>query len=377
MGLSRRVVGEVGLLAVLLVLVVAGSLAAQQRQVPPAAPLDAIGIVLLVAAVVVLPGRRRWPRSVFAAVVVIIGGYVAMGYAYGPVFVAASVAVFALATVDSTGNGVIAVIAAIVLWFVAVAPTSGWGAVAGVGTLAVWLIVPAWWATMRARRRDALAVAVDARRRAVDEERLELAREVHDVVAHSLTVIGVQAGAALRVFDRDPDRAREALSTIALTNRRALAELRETIDLLRAPDRDDEAERRAPVGRLAELPALIESARSAGATVDFSPIDTSAGDIGPALVERSAYRIVQEALTNALRHAPGAAVTVEVERTTDAVLVRVADDGPGLRGHPEGRGITGMRERVAAIGGALSVTGGDAGGVVVNARLPTTGGRDE
>ena len=124
MGSSRRVVGEAGLLAVVLVVVVGGSVAAQQRQVPPAVPLDALGIVLLVAAVAVLPGRRRWPRSAFAAVVVIIGGYLALGYAYSPIFLAASVAVFTLAAADSAAGGVPAVLAATGVWFVAVAPTT-------------------------------------------------------------------------------------------------------------------------------------------------------------------------------------------------------------------------------------------------------------
>lgn len=112
----REVVREVGLLAVLLMVVVAGSFGAQRRQILMAAPLDAVGVVLLVGAVVVAPGRRWWPRSVFAAVAVIIAGYLLLGYTYGPIVVAASVAVFALVSVESTGVGVIAVVGALGLW---------------------------------------------------------------------------------------------------------------------------------------------------------------------------------------------------------------------------------------------------------------------
>lgn len=189
----------------------------------------------------------------------------------------------------------------------------------------------------------------------------------------NLTIIGVQTAAALRVFDGDPGRAREALETVARTNRHALAELRETVDLLRSPDGaddGDDAERRAPTGGLADLPALVESARSAGALAELRADLVPDGAVTPS-VERTVYRIVQESLTNALRHAPGATVTVALEHRVDALLVRIVDDGPGLRAGPEGRGLGGMRERAAAVGGSLTITSRETGGVAVCAHLPT------
>ena len=259
------------------------------------------------------------------------------------------------------------------LWLAAVAPrvvpAEGWAALAGVGAgFAAWLIIPAWWGVARGRRRDA---AEETRRHELDQQRLELAREVHDVIAHNLTVIGVQTGAALRVLDRDLEAAREALTSIATTNRNALAELRDTLDVLRASDRVETGERRAPAGSLADLPALIDSVRAGGTPVELHTCDLPAGHVSPT-VERVAYRIVQEALTNAVRHAPCASVTVDVAHHNDDLLdVRIVDNGPGLRGRPEGRGIAGMRERASALGGRLDLgRGPDGTGAVVSAHLP-------
>lgn len=378
----HRVVRELGLLAGLLVLLVAGSIAAQQRQVPPAVPFDVVGFVLVVAAVAMLPARWRWPRSVFATVAVIIAVYLLLGYPYGPILLAASVAVFAVVSVDSAAAGVVAVAGAVGLWLATVAvqlaPSGGWALLGGAGAgFAAWLIIPAWLAMVWVRRREAAAAADEARRHELDQQRLGLARDVHDVVAHNLTVIGVQTGAAMRMLDRDPERARQALDTIARTNRYALTELRDTLDLLRSPDRSGDTRPGAPVGGLAELPALVDSARSAGTSVEFHALEP---DVAAApVVERTVYRIVQEALTNALRHAPAAEVTIRLDREADTLLVEVRDNGPGLDGHPEGRGILGMRERAAVVGGTLSVSPQDLEGaegnrgVVVRARVPVSG----
>lgn len=371
MGLSRRV-RESGLLASVLVVVVTGSVAAEQRQVPPQVRLDVTGYLLLVGAVAALTVRTRW----LAGVAMIIGGYLLLGYSYGPIFLAASVAAFALAGVDSAGASVAAVVGGVGLWVAAAAVhiVPEWSSLAGAAlSFTAWLIIPVWLATARGRRHDAAAAVAEQRRRELGEQRLELAREVHDVVAHNLTVIGVQAGAALRVFERDPDRARQALEAIARTNRQALAELRDTVDLLRsADDTDDDVDRRAPAGGLAEVTALVESARNAGPAVALhvtGPVDAA---VAPR-VERAAYRILQESLTNALRHAPGSEVTVRLDHEADRLHIRVDDDGPGLRSHPEGRGILGMRERAAAVGGTLRLSA-DGSGLTVCAQLPRTGG---
>lgn len=364
---------EVALLLGTAVLLLGGSRIAQQRQVPPRVALDLGGYLLLVLVVVAVAGRTRWPRTAYATAVLATGGYLALGYSYGPIFIGAAIVAFTLTTRVSAPACFGAIGAAVLVWVAAQAPaataTGAWGSLAllTLGS-AGWLVIPVWLAMIRLRAADARAADQALRRHELDEQRLELAREVHDVVAHNLTVIGVQAGAALRVFDRNPETAREALDAIARTNRQALAELRGTVDLLRDPGATPAPGAPVPDLGPAGIGTLVESARRGGAAVTWT-CTGAADDTSPA-VHRAVHRIVQESLTNALRHAPGAAIEVVTAYEPGRLVVEVTDDGPGIGDAPQGRGITGMRERADAAGGTVSVTGDTAGGTTVRATFP-------
>lgn len=206
----------------------------------------------------------------------------------------------------------------------------------------------------------------DARRR-VEEERLRIARELHDVTAHSLSLIAVQAGAAEKIVERDPAAARRALETIRLTSKASLDELRAMLGVLRGHDDAP----LSPAGRLEGLPHLVASVEKAGITVALETI----GDLTnlPAYADVSVYRIVQEALTNVVRHAGATDAHVTLRRAGDVVEVEVTDNGStarsGMQLH-EGHGITGMRERAAALGGSFEAGPVPDGGFRVRAVLP-------
>jgi signal transduction histidine kinase len=240
----------------------------------------------------------------------------------------------------------------------------------------------AWWvgASVRIRREqlqlleERSALLERARRdeaaQAVARERLRIARELHDVVAHSMSVVAVQSGMAEHVLASQPERAAAAISAISESSRSALTELRRLLGVLRA---DDEPEGSlAPALGLADLPSLVERVRDAGVAAEL----TTTGDPGavPAAAGLTVYRIVQEALTNAVRHdGAGAAVAVAVRCGSGVVDVEVVDDGHGTpaEGPPgAGTGLIGMRERVEVFGGDLVAGPAAGGGWRVAARLP-------
>jgi signal transduction histidine kinase len=200
-------------------------------------------------------------------------------------------------------------------------------------------------------------------RRAAAEEQARIAREVHDVVAHNLSVIIVQATAADEVFASDPDDAHRAVRTIGRTARRALDELRHVLG--------SSGERGlAPQPTLGGLDGLLERVRAAGLPVELEIVGRQP-ELTPAL-ELSAYRIVQEALTNTLRHADAERAVVRLSFESDALTVEVSDDGsaPSAGNGGNGRGLIGMRERVATFGGSLDAGPDSQGGFRVTARLP-------
>jgi signal transduction histidine kinase len=260
--------------------------------------------------------------------------------------------------------------------------------------LAALALVTAWVLGDRARIQRAWAAALQERaerlereresdaRRAVAEERTRIARELHDVVAHHVSMMVVQAEAGPVVVERDPSRAAGAFDAIAVTGRQALVEMRRLLGVLRG--NGDGAPSLAPQPGLAEVPALVEQVGRTGLAVELvvegEPCPLPAG------VDLSAYRIVQEALTNTVRHAgPGRARVLVRYREHDLEL-RVDDDGPGSpRGRkapprtapdsPVGQGLVGMRERVHLFGGELQAGPRPEGGFAVAARLPIGGGR--
>jgi signal transduction histidine kinase len=202
--------------------------------------------------------------------------------------------------------------------------------------------------------------------RAAAEEQARIARELHDVIAHNVSVMVLQAAGGREVFDADPARAREALTAIESTGRDALAELRRLFGV-----RGDGSAALAPQPGLAHLEELVDQVRKAGLGVELA-LDGQAQDV-PAGVELSAYRVIQEALTNTLRHAFANRVWVFVLRREGALEVEVLDDGvgPPATASADGRGLVGMRERVALFGGELEAGRRREGGFRVWARFPT------
>lgn len=199
--------------------------------------------------------------------------------------------------------------------------------------------------------------------RTATEERLRMAQDLHDGVGHGLAVIAMQAGAALHVLDRDPEKARASLEAIRATSKESLEALRSE---LAAMSGGAAAATRRPAPGLAELPALLDRVRAAGLRVDV------VGDPGavPDRLGETAYVVVQEALTNVLRHAGATTATVEWTRAGDRWVLAVRDDGRGGAVQDEGMGISGMRARVARLGGSLRAGPRDGGGFEVVAELP-------
>ena len=206
----------------------------------------------------------------------------------------------------------------------------------------------------------------EAAKRALADERLRIAQELHDVVAHSMGVIAVQAGVGAHVIDADPAEAKKSLDAISTTSRATLTEIRRLLGVLRA----DEEGGYQPAPGLGDLDRLITDVRGAGVQVDVR-FDGDRHDLPPG-VDLTAYRIVQEALTNVLKHAGTASATVTVGYEPDAVRLEVVDDGRGVNGRASGggHGLVGMRERVAVYGGTLETGPRTGGGFRVAARLP-------
>jgi signal transduction histidine kinase len=199
-----------------------------------------------------------------------------------------------------------------------------------------------------------------------------MARELHDVLAHSLSQIAVQSGVGLHLFDKEPERAREALANIRALSATGLDEVRGVLSFLRG---DETAPRTAPLTpqpQLADLAPLAIQRTDLGLEVTLD--DRLDGQLPPSAVQTTAYRIAQEALTNVVRHSGGSTATIILERQAGDLLVTVEDDGTGLAAErTEGAGIRGMRERAEIAGGDLTIIPAERAGTVVTARLPWAG----
>jgi signal transduction histidine kinase len=355
------------------VVVLGGSPHAARLQVPDRDPIDGVGYLLLWLAVAGLLPRRRLPLVALAVTVGATSVYLAIGYPYGPVLFTMGLATYAVASrfplLRSLAASLLALAVALpaALYSGLTRPTAhadGW-----LFAWPAWLLLP-WTvgAVVRLRREAVARDRAEDVRRGAYEERLRVAREVHDVVGHGLAVINMQAGIALHVLDRRPEQARVALAAVKQTSKDALAELRATLAVFREPTDDPETGPREPVPGLAQLEALVGAMREAGLPVEL----TRTGDPAdlPAVVDHAAYRIVQESLTNVLRHALPARARVWLRYQPRALTVKVTDDGSPVAAGEPGHGIAGMRERAVAVGGTLSAGPLPGRGFQVTAQLP-------
>ena len=347
-----------------------------------------VAAVFGAASLLVLLARRRQPLVASIASFAFLGGSFAAAPDSPNVQFFSTMATFAIvAAINTTRDGIIAgIVGAFVVAVIDVSTDPG----SWVGDLTLTLgfclvmWVAGWLVSRHTRRADLMALRAQTaeaqRASAVRDERARLARELHDVVSHGLSVVVLQTMAArTSLSDGDAPGLERHLDSVESTARDALAEMRRMLDLLQVDDLD-EARWASPSPGLAQLPALIERARDAGVDVsevrlgvESAPATGSAMQPLPAGVELAVYRVVQEALTNAAKHAVGAHVSVDVRRTDGQVAVDIVDDGgrgSGARLDGAGRGLIGMRERVALYGGHIDTGPRPDGGFRVVATLP-------
>ncbi|WP_227984721.1 sensor histidine kinase [Nocardia spumae] len=352
--------------------------------------LDALGYALLVAGPALLLLRRAHPRAVFVAVLAITAGYLLAGYGYGPIFISLVIA-FLTAAAQGSRWYTYPLVPLGYLLMVWPGPalrghgTSGWPMV---GIMA-WLVVLIAVAEGIRQRRSVLTArrqrAEAARRNEEAErarelaerdqratlERLAIARELHDVLAHSLSLINVQSSVALELLDRKPEQAATALSAIKEVSRDALGEVHSLLRSIRA-GAETVAAPTAPAVGIGDLESLLAPTRAAGTVVRTTVSGTPRRL--PVVVDVAAARIVQESLTNVLRHAPGAEAGVTVDYSPTGLCITVDNERPANSPQSStaggGNGIPGMIERAHALGGELSAAARDDGGFRVRARLP-------
>ncbi|WP_051426159.1 sensor histidine kinase [Jiangella gansuensis] len=396
---------DIGITLVLLLIGVGGTHGAAQGQDWARGP-DALAYTLVAVAAASFVVRGRHPRTVLLVSGAAVIAYLAAGYAYGPILLTIPVIAFTLGyqltarvAVRWVGAYYAAFFVVSALRLVDDSGASLWrqGAALTIASLAAFGAPLAIGAALKTRRESQDDVRAALARRAVSDERLRMAQELHDSVGHGLAVIAMQAGVALHVLDRNPAKVREALEAIRDTSRSSLDGLRAELQVLRSP-MTDEAPRR-PVPGLAEVEVLLERIRAGGVevTAQLPGLPPGGADLPPD-VDVAAYRIVQESLTNVLRHAEATRADVRISNSGDELLIDVTDDGVGAAGDGvvvadppgagaavdadapgdgSGTGIAGMRARAEALGGRLQAGPRTGGGFAVHARLPlVSAGRD-
>ena len=358
-------------------------------------PLAIPGYLLIGAIGVALAWRRIAPNTVLVLVFALVAGYNLIGYPSGPIYVPL-VGAFLFCYVR--GDRRVAYASLVAGYLLATKPLLGHTGLAVQLGLAAWLLVLAalgeiFRIRIRVRRAEAqeaelaTEAARELTRRRAGEERLRIAQDLHDVLAHHLALITVQANAGLVTLTRDTDRTEAALRAIKDSGNAALGELRSVLDLLRA-DQDDTAPRDPTPALSADggLDHLVDGATAAGLRVRTELLGQVRPLPGP--VDRAAYRIAQEALTNAVRHSgPGTTVLIRIRYAENELHLFIDNDGHGARTDPRpdtarlespggGNGLPGMRERASALGGTLRAEATTRGGFLVEAALPTTGEPD-
>ena len=336
----------------------------------PAADLDLLGYGLLTAGGLALAARRRAPVPVLA-----VTGLCAVGYQAAGVDVPAVAYLFAVYAAVRAGHRTITVVASVIM--LAALPLAamasglhdtGEAFAQARGALELaWLIAAgaAGEALRQAERRadEAERTREETARHRADEERLHIARELHDSLTHQISVIKVQAEVAVHLARKRGEPVPEALLAIREAGREAARELRATLEALRDDDKN-------PPRGLDQVPELVQRARTTGLDAKLT-IEGHRNDV-PAAVDRTAYRIVQESLTNIARHAAAATAWVRIDYRPDALVIRVDDDGKATSDTAPvpGVGLLGMRERVTALGGRLRAAPRREGGFSVQAELP-------
>jgi len=359
-------------------------------------PVPTWAYALVVAAGLVLVLRRRWPLATFVAVTALTLTYTVLGYDDGAPLLAVAVSLYALSTCVTPRTTWICLGIAVVLTEAAAAIFGPFGLTGGPGTVIPWEMVAgvgagfavanrrAYVAQIKERAEQAEKTREDEARRRVDAERLRIARELHDVVAHSMATVNVQAGVAVHLLREQPEQvttAVDAMEAVRTTSKEALRELRGILNLLRSTDDEEPT---APVPRLAQLDDLVAASARAGLPTSVA-VTGQPRELPPA-VDLAAYRVVQESLTNTLRHAGPAQARVQLTYGPDQLVVEVSDDGravptgglvtgrgAGTAGDVKtygGNGLLGMRERAEAAGGSFQAGPGESGGFVVRAVLP-------
>ncbi len=352
--------------------------------------------VFVVVAGLALAWRRRWPLVSFTAVTAATFVYTALGYNDGGPLLALAVSLYSLATIVTTRPALVATAIAIVTCEGALIASGPFGVTQGPNGVLPWMLLAgtgtgffvasrrAQAAQMRERAEQAARSREEEARRQVEVERLRIARELHDVVAHSMATVNVQAGVALHLLrgpwapggDGAPppaelERAMAAMEAVRVTSKEALRELRGLLNLLRSSS--EEPEPTSPVPKLTQIGDLLEVTAKAGLPAELRVLGEPR-DLPPA-TDLAAYRIIQEALTNTLRHAGPAKAIVTLSYAPKRLTIEVADDGKSQAAGPgpeagAGKGLLGMRERAEALGGELEVGAVAGGGFKVRAELP-------
>jgi signal transduction histidine kinase len=330
---------------------------------------DGLTYALAAVSIGALAVRRRWPFPVALVCGAALTGLYLLGHHGELLNLPVMVALYTVAVSgDRRTSVVVAVVASAWSGLLGFTSDDPIGARGGSPVLEmIWPLVPLALGEAARSRRELLTLAAVERereaQRRVEEERARMAGEFHDVVAHTMVAVNVHLAAAVAAFDDEPDTARAALHQARESSRAALHELRASVTLMRGIDGT------APAPRLDRLADLMAPARAAG--IDVTVRDERDGILLDGAAELAAYRVVQEALTNVVRHSDARQVAVSLHPTAEGLLVQVVDDGRATPGSTGGFGLQGMAERVHAVGGRLTHGPGPDGGFHVEAVLPT------
>lgn len=332
----------------------------------PDRPIDAAGYAIIVAAGLSLVVRRRWPAVTMLAATVLVSGYLAVGYPYGPIFFPLFVAIYSVARYlpirPAMAYSAVSLVLLLAHLFTNSLALSGF---LGLIPATAWVVVPfAIGTTLRLFQESEENERKRVMQQHADDERLRLAQEVHDVVGHGLAAIKMQSDVALHLIRKKPEHAESALETISRTSGEALDELRSTLAVVRQTGAD-----RAPTAGLARLDELRQRMREAGMQVDVETV----GEQGPvtSLADLTCYRVLQESLTNVLKHSAAKVAEVRIEYAADDVMITVSNPATDVQSNDDGWGISGMRDRVTSLGGDFTAGPTDDGRFEVRATIPT------